>query len=412
MSNILKEIKNFNQADFEEQIHILANSDNFIGYANDNESLEMVLLWRNFFIPSSFFGHLIAKNISIVSEFRGLKDIWITDSMGVCKNSIEALDTQIRINNAKENNEPIFAFFGGSTIQGVGSFLPNFTIPALVERILLIDYNIKSVCINHGVAGWSSSDELNYLLHEINYNPNYCIFYDGWNCVWNLYNGILINEHSKKPNNIKWMKGTSLRHLEYDHQNSLQFSITWHFSKFFNLFINKSLLYLSRFFNRKSFSLFVSNISSTLFPQRRINVFNNLENITLSDELLERILFQIANEYLRIDQIANIVCQNRGIKFLHLMQPTLLTTTRTLTIREMKLLEIGESTPNPEVFSLFNKFVSKIGLPDHMIDISNTFNNIDEEVFQDDGHLNHIGNYHVAMKIVQEILKKWPIPAN
>jgi hypothetical protein len=78
----------------------------------------------------------------------------------------------------------------------------------------------------------------------------------------------------------------------------------------------------------------------------------------------------------------------------------------------MKLLEIGESTPNPEVFSLFNKFVSKIGLPDHMIDISNTFNNIDEEVFQDDGHLNHIGNYHVAMKIVQEIIKKWPIPPN
>jgi hypothetical protein len=171
-------------------------------------------------------------------------------------------------------------------------------------------------------------------------------------------------------------------------------------------------LYLSRFFNRKSFSLFVSNISSTLFPQRRINVFNNLENTTLSDELLERILFQIANEYLRIDQIANVVCQNRGIKFMHLMQPTLLTTTRTLTKREMKLLEIGESTPNPEVFSLFNKFVSKIGLPDHMIDISNTFNNIDEEVFQDDGHLNHIGNYHVAMKIVQEIIKKWPIPPN
>jgi hypothetical protein len=84
----------------------------------------------------------------------------------------------------------------------------------------------------------------------------------------------------------------------------------------------------------------------------------------------------------------------------------------TLTKSEMKLLEIGESKPNPEVFSLFNKFVSKIGLPDHMIDISNTFNNIDEEVFQDDGHLNQIGNYHVAMKIVQEILKKWPIPAN
>ena len=40
------------------------------------------------------------------------------------------------------------------------------------------------------------------------------------------------------------------------------------------------------------------------------------------------------------------------------------------------------------------------------MDISDTFNQIDEEVFQDDGHLNPIGNYYVAKRIVKEIINK------
>ena len=72
----------------------------------------------------------------------------------------------------------------------------------------------------------------------------------------------------------------------------------------------------------------------------------------------------------------------------------------------MNLLELGDPLPNSEVFSLFTKFVNNEKPPKYLMDISDTFNQIDEEVFQDDGHLNPIGNYYVAKRIVKEIINK------
>ena len=406
MSTIKKQVQNFNSYEFEESIKLLESSKDFIGYGTDSDSLEIVLLWRKFFQPSSFFGHIIAKNVSIVSEFKGLKDIWVTDSMGVCKNNIDADDTQIRINKAKDDNVPIIAFFGGSTMQGVGSYLPNFTIPSLVEQILLEEYNFKTVCINHGVAGWSSSEELNFLIHGLDYTPSHCIFYDGWNCVWNFYNGILLNNQFKTDSIIKWQKGTSLRHVEYDYQNLLQFSILWQIKKTSNLIFNKFLLYISKSLNIKFWRRLLQKISSIFFPYKRFNILYNLNNKSLSDDLRDNYLIQIATEYLRIDKIANLVCESRAINCIHFMQPTLLTTNRPYSLREMNLLELGDPLPNSEVFSLFTKFVNNEKPPKYLMDISDTFNQIDEEVFQDDGHLNPIGNYYVAKRIVKEIINK------
>ena len=80
MQKIKEFINNFSQEDFTSKVKIIENKTSFLGFGFDNSSLDNVLLWRRFFTPSSFFGHLIAKNVSIVSDFRGLQDIWVTDS--------------------------------------------------------------------------------------------------------------------------------------------------------------------------------------------------------------------------------------------------------------------------------------------------------------------------------------------
>jgi hypothetical protein len=403
MQKIKELITNFSQQDFTNKVKILGKKTSFLGFGFDNSSLDNVLLWRRFFKPSSFFGHLIAKNVSIVSDFRGLQDIWVTDSLGVCKNDMDDLDTTIRINNAIKNNEPILSFFGGSTIQGVGSFIPNFTIPALVEKILHSEYGIKCICINHGVAGWSSSEQLNSLLHKMTYKPTHCIFYDGWNCSWNYYNGILINEQKKIPSPINWELGTSLRHVEYDYLNSLNFSSSWHFKKGINLFVNKLLTSIKSIVRDSRLTDYLAN---SYFQIGRLNIFQNTISKSLPDGVRDSYLKQAANEYHRIDKLAQVVCKSRGIKFVHFMQPTLQTINRPLTDKEKGLLEIGESSPNPEVFELFPEFVRRSGLPDHLIDITNTFDSISEDVFVDDGHLNPMGNYYVARRIVKEFFDK------
>ncbi len=409
MQKIKELINNFSQQDFTSKVNIIEKKASFLGFGFDNGSFSNVILWRKFFKPSSFFGHLIAKNVSIVSDFRGLQDIWITDSLGVCKNDIDDLDTTIRINKAIKNNEPILSFFGGSTIQGVGSFIPNFTIPSLVEKILQSEYGINCICINHGVAGWSSSEQLNSLLHNLTYKPTHCIFYDGWNCSWNFYNGILINEEKKIPSPINWELGTSLRHVEYDYLNLLNFSSRWHFKKAINLLLNKLLIGITSIVRD---SRLTDYFAKAHFPIGRLNIFQNTMFRSLPDDVRDSYLMQAANEYHRIDQLAHVVCKSRGIKFIHFMQPTLQTTNRSLTDKEKGLLEIGESSPNPEVFELFPEFVRRSGLSDHFIDITNTFGSISEDVFVDDGHLNPMGNYYVARRIVQEFINKQIFQSN
>ena len=192
----------------------------------------------------------------------------------------------------------------------------------------------------------SYSKKLNFLIHGLDYTPSHCIFYDGWNCVWNFYNGILLNNQFKTDSIIKWQKGTSLRHVEYDYQNLLQFSILWQIKKTSNLIFNKFLLYISKSLNIKFWRRLLQKISSIFFPYKRFNILYNLNNKSLSDDLRDNYLIQIATEYLRIDKIANLVCESRAINFIHFMQPTLLTTNRPYSLREMNLLELGDPLPN------------------------------------------------------------------
>jgi hypothetical protein len=168
--------------------------------------------------------------------------------------------------------------------------------------------------------------------------------------------------------------------------------------------INNFFNYLNKKIKNKKANKISSIISSKLFPIRRANIFEKIKQNDLPENIRNQYLNEICNEYIRIDQIAKTVCANWGIEFVHFMQPTLLTTSRPYTNKELKLLELGESMPNSEVFSLFPKSIKERYHPKHLIDITDTFDKINEDVFQDDGHLNPLGNYFVAKKIVMNLL--------
>ena len=133
---------------------------NFERFLNISDLKKEILMWRSFFVPNSTYGHMLGKSIDAIINLRENKpDLYCTDNHGVLKNSIVHSDHKQRVWYAKENQIPVILIFGGSTIMGQGSILPDFTIPSLIEEIYQNKFNQKKICcINFGVGGWSSLD--------------------------------------------------------------------------------------------------------------------------------------------------------------------------------------------------------------------------------------------------------------
>lgn len=376
--------------------------EGYLGECNHAPMYSNIKKWRTFFKSSSFHGHLNAENVSIHSMDNGFTDLYITDAWGINKNSIDASDTVERIKQAKQKGHPIISFFGGSTLKGVGCGMPEFSIPSLVEKEMKARYGLDVTCVNHGVAGWYCADQFHYLLHKMPYDPNFVVFYDGWNCLWNLFNGFLIN----KKDEITWHKGTSLRHVEYDIINASFFRPGFLFERGLTLFINKFLDRISNIFKYKFWNHFWSNLTIKIVPINRINPVQGLHKYSLNEKERDELMNSVAIEYIRINDLTKIFCESRKVKFIHYLQPILETTTRKLSDKEKKILTVGVKMGNPEIFSLFPEFIYKNGWPTDLVDFSRVFNDTIEDIFVNDGHLNKLGNAHVAKKIAQDLFSK------
>jgi len=371
----------------------------FIGFANHDALHSNIKKWRTFFTSSSFYSHLNTPSISIISEDNGFTDLYITDSWGIIKNSEDDPDTSERILNAKHKNIPVIAFFGGSTLKGVGCGSPEFTIPSIVEKEFKAIYGTELVCVNHGVAGWYCAEQFHYLLHHMPYEPDYVVFYDGWNCFWNLYNGYLTNTNGK----ITWKKGTSLRHLEYDLLHSKMFDVGFLSKRASIVGMNKLLDKIAHLVKSNLWLKFWNSLAIKYFPIKRINPIAGLHNNALFETARDEIMNLVAAEYIRIHSLTKTICESRKVKFIHYLQPILETTTRELNDKEKMLLTIGVKMGNPEIFALFPDFIKKVGWPIELVDLSKAFNDTVEDIFVNDGHLNKMGNAHVAKKIITDL---------
>lgn len=404
MSDIEKHLKAFSEEAFRQAVDRLRRRDGFLGTGTRADVWRNAMTWRQFYCPSSFYGHRLGANVSIVSNYGELTDIFVTDSAGVCKNSIDGEHTAARIRTARECGHLVIAFFGGSTMQGVGCRLPEFTIPAMVERILLETHDLPAVCLNQGVAGWSSAEQLHFLMHETGYEPDVCVFYDGWNCCWNFYHGLLLNAASRRTGAAPWMYGTSLRHCEHDELSAVTFRASSLARRAARLWGNRLLGVLTGVISSARWSGFWGRLTGALFPLRAPDVLRHTTGVPVSDALRDELLLGAATEYLRIDALAATICESRRVRFLHCLQPLLANTLKPLTPGEQTLQTREQRMRNPEIFALFTDLIRRAKRPEHLVDLTGALDDVGEDTFVDGGHLNRYGNYYVAKRIVHELL--------
>lgn len=410
-----KELLAFSEETFEEAVGRLRQEEGFLGTGSSTELLSNVLKWRRFYRPSSFYGHRLGAKVSIISDYGGLVDAFTTDCWGVCKNAVGAEETPGRIQRARDEGGPVLAFFGGSTIQGVGSRLPEFTIPALVERILRQQHGIAAVCVNHGVAGWSSAEQVHLLIHETAYRPDVCLFYDGWNCCWNYYHGFMLNS---EPGNRQagswpglWTPGTSLRHCEHDELNALTFRASSLARRSVQLVGNRLLSWVAAVFGSVRLNSALNRWATAVFSLRPPDVLRSTKDVKLPDARRDEFLRAAVAEYLRLDELAATVCAARGVAFLHYFQPLMVTTRKTLSANELARQATGRTMPNPEIFALFAAFLRECTKSEHFLDLTDALDEAQGEIFVDEGHLSRYGNYYIARRIVQDVLARGHVRA-
>ncbi len=405
-----KQLCAFSEAAFQEAIARVRREAGFLGTGTSSELLGNVFRWRRFYQASSFYGHRLGTNVSIISDRGGLIDLFTTDSWGVCKNAAGGEESWVRIQRARHEENPVIAFFGGSTVQGVGSRLPEFTIPALVERILLEEHGIQAVCLNHGVAGWSSAEQFHFLIHETAYRPDVCVFYDGWNCCWHYYHGFLLNSGRSDGDAGQaagpWTRGTSLRHCEHDALNALTFRASSLGRRAVNLAANRLLSWLAAVIGSARLQALLNRCAGAMFPLRLPDVLRHTKDIEVTTEHRDELLRAAVAEYLRIDALTATFCAARGIRFLHYFQPLVATTRKPLTANERMRQSSGKGMRNPEIFSLFAGLLRQSTRRDHFLDLTGALDAIQDDLFVDGGHLNRSGNYHVARRIVEEVLTR------
>ncbi len=89
-------------------------------------------------------------------------------------------DNGVRYTTRLHNNEGAHKVFmlGGSTMWGFGT-PDDKTIPSILQTLLGESYRVY----NYGESGWVSTQELNYLLHQLSIGniPDIVVFYDGVN---------------------------------------------------------------------------------------------------------------------------------------------------------------------------------------------------------------------------------------
>lgn len=382
--------------------HTLSNEK--LSRITSERLIDNVRLARSVFKPNAFYGTRLAadQNILIDVDELGAKDVdlLMTDGEGIVKNRTTDNDTKIRREQARASNKKIISFFGGSTIMGTGCRLPAFTIPSLVEQILLLKFQIDSTCINRGILGMTSQDSFNMLVaDELRTPPDMVVFYTGWNCVFNQSAVIALLDDESSSISSNTYLGMSTRHIEHGMHLSQQFDGVASFKRTIWLSINRALSNIAALFQtrkcRMIFNHFLRldpNVNHSFVPEI-------IESITHGDT--QKIAKDCAQDYLRLVQLAHACCESENVRFLNFIQPCLSWGNKTMTPGEQEF--VNNSPPMGGVQKAFYDQVISKTTQKYFHDLGHIFDSIPQQVYIDTGHLNPYGNFIVAEKIADQI---------
>jgi len=378
---------------------------------------------RKFVIPSALYGHRYGKSVLArwdVGKSNPI-DVYCTDDNKLLKNHFDDEGSAERLTRAMKIGQPIFMFFGGSTMMSMGAETPDFSIPALTEYILRAKYRKDTVCINYGLGGTCSSEALSLYVHqarESTKNAN-VVFYDGWNCALYLTLAQFVLSSEKPSTQSLLSNGETLRHLEHNITLSKVFDVGWHLSQLVKL----SLSWVS--------GLFVfgneSKLNRALFwLHHRIlrlgtsrNVDEIINQIKRSDDTIELAAKAAVIRYVHLHECVNAICEKSDARFLWIQQPLVFWGDKPLTTNEKKWKEEATSSGDPRIYEMFERhfrvlFKSKPenDLLRNFCDFTTVFDAVEAEVYYDTGHLNRLGNVVVAASIAKEIFQHGTLPRN
>jgi len=379
--------------------HKLIFLKNFERFLNISDLKKEILMWRSFFVPNSTYGHVLGKSIDAIINLRENKpDLFCTDKYGVLKNSFVHQDHKQRVWYAKENKIPVILIFGGSTIMGQGSILPDFTIPSLIEEIYQNKFNQKKICcINFGVGGWSSLDSSKlFFNYAKNLNPDIIIFYDGWNCANYFENMYYLKD---LENNFE---GDGYRNYQHNYNLSREFNISYNLKKLVKLTIFNLISLIHKYFERNGIldwkiRSFLSKYISFQSDEDIIKILKKKRNIDLSSEFS-------ADLYLKIHKSIDNYLKRSNSSFMTFLQPLIINTEKQLTEEEEKIKK-NQNIDNNTLIKAFYEKILKNNL-NNFYDLKNVFDSTKHQTFLDLGHLNKDGNFIIAEYIANKIYEK------
>lgn len=392
------------------------HNSNFIGLIDSSENIKNIKIARKFLKPSSFYGHMYGKNISTAWNIRPSEgmDVFETDSNGILKNAINSEDAISRVHEAKKNNTPIIYVFGGSTVMSLGSRVPSFSIPSLIEKISKEIYQKEIICVNFGLGGTSSQEALNLMIYKAFKlaKPTSVIFYDGWNCASYLTKMNLLKKDIIKDQKIVYFDGDNVRNVEHNITLNSSYDLFWMLSRTFKLTLANLFSIFSRLFRFKIIYKVLNIIQERYFKLNTSNINNDIQkklNDCNKDEI-KNMMSNIITEYIDVHKYAYEICKSQKVNFYWMFQPLVFYGKKKLNNKETIWKKNGLSSIHPKFYEIFyEEFSNRVKLfgeiKSNFSDLSGVFDDIEEQTYIDSGHLNRFGNLIVANRISNIIFK-------
>ena len=416
LDKLIKESKS--QFSNEQLIELAKKNDytKFIGLIDSSENIKNILKARKFLKPSSFYGHMYGENISTAWNMRPSEgiDVFETDSNGILKNSINSEDAILRIQKAKKNNTPIFYIFGGSTVMSLGSGIPNFSIPSLIEKISKKRYQKEIVCVNFGLGGTSSQEAFNLMIYKAFKlaKPTSVVFYDGWNCSTYLAIMHVLKNKNNKDKKITFCDGENLQNVEHNITLNSSYDLFWMLARTLKLFLANFISTISSLIKLKIISKIFNILQSKFFSLKikniNVSVINKLKDCGESE--IKNMIPDLVSEYIDIHKYAHEICKSQKINFYWIFQPLVFYGKKKLGKRELIFKKNRLSSFQPKFYENFYKELKNKLFNDsekyNFSDLTNIFDDVEDQTYIDSGHLNKFGNLIVASKITDIIMHK------
>ena len=305
----------------------------------------------------------------VINQVHGYPDKLGTDKYGFIYN----FDKNREIQSNKIN---IF-ILGGSTIEGRGSSSNSFTIPSNLQKCLQVNFDKNINVINAGYSGFTVLQQINLYKYFIETNfekkINYIIFFDGFN---DAFYSITSESFGVEGSNY------------------------YKYKQFMNESSNLSYVLNKRLSELSGIYLLFKKI----FKINKKNNFHNLDKSNISKNTFDlSILINEFNEHIN----------DRGIGFMHIIQPYLSDEIKDQTNEEKNLIinytdrmQFDKKLYFEYLSNFFSHYVNQ-NKKNNSYDYRNLFLKEKRTIYFDTVHYNDLGNKIIAEKICYDFIEKF-----